>query len=196
MIRLLIVSTCILLTQLGCGYAFQGGKSILPPDVKKIYIPIVENDSTEGGLSNLFTESLRDTFDRFGAVEVVNSEIDADAILKARITKVTKDTRSVTSNTDIALQLDTTMTVDAELKKTTGQILWRNKSLQVSKSFGSSAATTQSSSSEFAGGLIGSGDLANLDPHEQQRSQEQLALQDITQKTARKIYDDAVAPDF
>lgn len=184
------------LTLGGCGYGFHGGKSILPPDVKKIYIPIVENDSTEGGLSNIFTESLRDTFERYGAVEVVDNELGADAILKARIVKVTRDTRSVTSQTDQALQLDTTMTVDAELKRTTGSILYRNKSLQVSKSFGASAGSTISSSSDFASGIVSSGDLANLDPHEQQRSQEQLALQDITQRVARKIYDDAVAPDF
>jgi hypothetical protein len=31
-----------ILAQFGCGYALQGAGSVLPPDIKKVYIPFLE----------------------------------------------------------------------------------------------------------------------------------------------------------
>lgn len=187
---------CIGIGLSGCGYAFQGSGSILPADVKNVYIPRVENNSTESSLTSTLTEALRDRFERFGVVTVVEDINEADAVLKSRIIKISKSTRTVTSNTDATQQYDTTMTVGAELRRTTGAVLWRNPHFTVTKDFGTSSDIVVSSSADFAGGSLGASDLGGLDTREIARGQEQEALNDLAEQVAKKIYDEAVAPDF
>ncbi|RIL11407.1 MAG: hypothetical protein DCC75_02350, partial [Proteobacteria bacterium] len=143
----------------GCGYTFQGSGTVLPPDVKKVYIPFVENQSTEAGLSTLLTEALRDRFERYGVVTVVEENSEADAVLKAKIIKVKRAAASVTSGTDRALQQDVSLTVAAELKRITGGLLWRNPSLQVTSAYGAASSAVVTSSSEFAYNTLGASDL-------------------------------------
>lgn len=187
----------VLITLLaGCGYTLQGSGSILPPDVKKIYIPIVENDSTEGGIANIFTESLRDQFERFGVVEIADESQSADAILNARIKSVKRTSRAVTSRTEVALQYDVTMTVSATLKKRNGTLLYRDENLSLSNAFGASQSGVVTSSTDFAQGITDAAALGNLDSRQLARSQEQQALQQIASLAAARIYQDAVSPDF
>lgn len=180
----------------GCGYTLQGGGSVLPPDVKKIYIPLVENDSTEGGVAGTLTEALRDQFERYGIVEVVDEALDADATLEARIKSVKRQSKAVTSKTEVALQYDVTMTLAASIKRRNGTLLYKNDNLALSSAFGATQAGVVSSSADFAQGVINATSLGNLDPRQLARSQEQQALQQIVSLAAQKIYQDSVAPDF
>lgn len=191
------ISLFILLIVLnGCGYTFQGSGSVLPPDIKKVYIPFVENDSTEGGIASVLTEALRDQFERYGIVEIVENARESDAELTVRIKSVTKTSRSVTSKSDIALQFDTVMLISAVLKRQTGAVLWRNDNFSISTAFAASEGGLVSSSSDFAQGVIGASSLDNLDPRQFARSQEQAALEQIALLASRRIYEDSVAPDF
>jgi outer membrane lipopolysaccharide assembly protein LptE/RlpB len=190
----LSILACIVLTS--CGYTFQGSGSVLPPDVKKIQIPIVENNSPDSLLTQLVTEALRDQFERYGVVTVVEDVTEADAVLKAKILKVSRKARTVTSNTDTVQQYDTSMDMSAELRKANGQVLWANPSFSISKAVGTSKDLVVSSSADFASGNLSSSDLASQDSREVARGQEQDALDNISRLAARKIYDDAVAPDF
>jgi outer membrane lipopolysaccharide assembly protein LptE/RlpB len=192
--RILLLINLIILC--GCGYTLQGSGSVLPPDIKKIYIPFVENDSTDGAIANLFTESLRDQFERYGVVTVTNSRAESDAELLARIKQVNRSTRSVTSETDIADQFDTTLVIDVRLLKKNGTPLWVNPDLQVSTQVAASQGGLVASSSSFAGGLTTSSELSQLDPRQFARSQEQVALEKLAQNAAQLIYNSAVAPDF
>lgn len=169
---------------------------MLPPDVKRIQIPLVENNSTESSLTQLVTEALRDQFERYGVVTIVENVTDADAVLKAKILDVDRKSRTVTSRTDTVEQFDTSLVISAELRKATGQLLWANPSLSISKAVGTSRDVVVSSSADFASGNLSSSDLGGLDTREIARGQEQEALESIAQLAARKIYDDAVAPDF
>lgn len=180
----------------GCGYTFTGAGSILPPDVKRVYIPLTENNSTELGLSDVVTEALREQFDSYGVVTVVDSQNQADAVLRTTVLSVKRTTRSTTSSTDAALQLDTKLTISAELVRVTGPVLWRDGEISVSKSFGGDRNVVITSSADFASGSIGAEDIATLDPREVARGQEQEVLATLAEDAARKIYDDAVAPDF
>jgi hypothetical protein len=181
---------------LGCGYTLQGTGSVLPPDVKKIYIPFAENDSTEGSFGNILTESLRDQFERFGAVEVTDKRLGADAELITRIKSVKRTTRAVTNTTDIAQQFDTAVVIDVRLVKKNGTMLWGNPNLQVSSAVAASQAGLQAGSASFAGGLTTDSSLARLDPRQFIRSQEQTALEQIALTASQTIYNQAVAPDF
>lgn len=182
-----------------CGYTFQGSGSILPPDVKRLYIPLVENNSTESGLTTLFTEALRDRFERYGVVTIVDDVSDADAVLRARIIKVQRQTGAVSGTTDSAIQLDTKMQLAAELRRVSGSVLWKNSGFEVTQSYGAVNQLVVTSSADFASSGLGLSDFATLGQsgsREVQRGQERNVLSQLAEEAANKIYDSAVAPDF
>ena len=180
----------------GCGYAFEGSGSVLPADVKRVYIPRVENNSTKTFLTSVLTEALQERFERYGVLTVVDNLGEADALLHARVNSVKRETRSVTTGTDTALQYDLVINSSAELRRVSGGVLWRESGMRVARSFGTTGAGVVTSSADFAGGSLGSGDLGALDDREVSRGQEQESLIDLAEELAKKIYAQAVAPDF
>lgn len=192
----LIAVTFIALMGTGCGYALRGSGSVLPADVKNIYVPRVENGSTELGLADVVTDALRDEFDSYGTVSVVEKQGDADAILKVRILDVKNSTSTVNAATNTSLQMDTTMFLAGELRRTTGQILWRENNLKVTKEYAANQSVVVTTSPDFASGSISASDLASLSSRDISRGQEAQALNDLASNAARMIYDKSVAPDF
>ncbi len=195
-----VLSLAVLLTSLfGCGYTLQGGGSVLPPDVKRVWIPRVENSTPEVALTELMTEALRDRFDRFGVVEITESMNDADAVLRARITKVRRATGSVESNTDTVLQRDLSIFMAAELRRVSGPVLWRNSNLAVTRIYGAEQSVVVTSSPDFAGGTLGASaldDLGEQGSREISRGQEDDAFANMSEELAALVYDGAVSPDF
>ncbi|MEY4668346.1 MAG: hypothetical protein RL518_1045 [Pseudomonadota bacterium] len=189
-------ATLVVLTGTGCGYTLRGSGSVLPADVKNIYIPRVENGSTELGLADVVTDALRDEFDSYGTVSVVEKQGEADAILKVRIVDVKNTTGTVNAATNTALQMDTTMFLGGELRRTTGQILWRENNLKVTKEYAANQSVVVTTSPDFASGSISASDLASLSSRDISRGQEAQALNDLASNAARMIYDKSVAPDF
>ena len=180
----------------GCGYTFQGGGSILPPDIKRIYVANVENNTTQLGLSQVVGEALQEQFDRYGVITVVAKQSEADAILKVKIADLKRTTRATQSNTDVALAQESALTLTAELQRVTGQVLWRDTAIKVTRGFGTTSGSVVTSSADFAGGSIGAGDLSNLSTREISRGQEQEVLIRLAEDAALFIYNNAVSPDF
>jgi outer membrane lipopolysaccharide assembly protein LptE/RlpB len=192
--RLMILAMCVFLN--ACGYTLQGSGTVLPPDVKAIYIPQVQNNSTELGLSDIVTEALREQFDSYGVVMVVDRQSLADAVLNVKIQNVTRTTRTVLGTNDTATQMETTMVLEGELRRTTGPLLWRSNMIRVAQGVGTDRSAVVTSSAAFASGSISSTDLQNLSSREITRSQENEILPNLATEAARKIYDGSVAPDF
>lgn len=192
--RVLIVLCCVMWA--GCGYTLKGSGSVLPPDVKTIYVAPAENNSTELGLSDVLTEALREEFDGYGVVSVVDRQSEADAVLKTKITTVKKATQAVRSVSNTAVQMNTTMNISAELRRTSGGILWRMADMKVSKSFGTDASVVVASSADFASGSISSSNLSSLSTREVARGQEKEVLRSLSEELARQVYAQAVSPDF
>lgn len=188
----ILISLCFT----GCGYQFEGAGSVLPEDVTRVYIPRVENTTAESSLTTLVTEALRDRFERYGVLYVVEDENDADAILNARITDVKRDTRTSTGDTDTALQFSTSMILDAELRRVVGPVLWRNKRIVTTRTFGAASNVVVTSSADFAAGNINAGDLNNLTDRELSRGQEREVFEEMAEQAARQIYEQAVLPEF
>jgi outer membrane lipopolysaccharide assembly protein LptE/RlpB len=187
----------ILMTILtGCGYTFRGSGSALPPDVKAIYIPQVDNNSTKLGLATVLTDAVRDEFDSYGSISVVDNQNQADAVLKVTIVDVKETTSAVRANTNTSLQMQTTMFLTAELRRVTGPVLWRDNQIRVTQTFGADSSVVVTSSAAFAGGSISSGDLSGLSSREISRGQEASALNSLSETAARQMYDKAIAPDF
>jgi outer membrane lipopolysaccharide assembly protein LptE/RlpB len=181
---------------LGCGYAFQGSGSVLPPEVKRIYIPDVVNRSSDPYVAALLTEALKERFERFGVVQVVSDANEADALLLVKIQQLRSTSKSSVAAGDVAQELNITVTLSGELKQKNGIILWKNPALLLTKSFGNTTASVVANSAQFAGSRLGSGDLSGLNQREVSRSQERLALEQISEEVSKTIYDEAVSPDF
>ena len=180
----------------GCGYGLQGSGSRLPKDVKSVAIAEVVNDTTEAGLDKRFSEELRSRFERYGVVTVVDEPRLADALLSVRIRSVDTRTRNVSSGTDVAVDLDLTMTLAAELKRKNGQILWRDTNYRITEPFAQQQDVVVQSSSSFVEGNLGSANLANLSTEQLSRGQKESAIANILEEAARELYEDAVAADF
>jgi outer membrane lipopolysaccharide assembly protein LptE/RlpB len=191
------VSALFLLIALtACGYTFQGSGSVLPEDIKTIYIPLAENYTTEVGLADLVTEAVRERFERFGVVQLSEELAGSDAILKLKILSVQRATNTVTSNTSTALSLDSTVTIAAMLQRLNGSLLWKNDQIRVQKSFATSQEAVVANSPGFASGNLNQSDLGNLNAREIARGQEQQVFDILAEQAARQIYNEAVAPEF
>ena len=191
-----LLSVLLLSSFLACGYAFQGSGSILPTNIKKIFVKDVVNNTTESNVGIVLTEALNDRFDRYGTFSVVDSESEADAILTAKILDISRDTRSVTSGTDTALQLETSVQIAADLTSKSGLLLWSNPAMVLSDTFGTAASSVVSSSADFASGGLNSDDLASLNAREVSRDQERQIIEALLELSAKKVYEAAVLPEF
>jgi hypothetical protein len=156
----------------------------------------VEKNTTQLGLAQVVGEALQEQFDRYGVITVVEKQSEADALLKVKITDLKRTTRATQSNTDVALSQESTLLMTAELQRVTGQVLWRDTAVKVSRSFGTAAGAVVTSSADFAGGSISGADLSNLSAREISRGQEQEVLIRLAEDAALMIYNGAVAPDF
>ncbi|MBP9838782.1 MAG: hypothetical protein KBC84_08715 [Proteobacteria bacterium] len=196
--KVLILFSLLCLTS--CGYQFQGGGSILPPDIKTIAIPLAENNTTEQGLDQKFTEALRSRFDRYGVVKVIDEESEADAVLIAKVNELETKVRGVTSSTDIELNSDLVLSVSAELKRKNGQILYKNNNLNISDDVAGVAGTVVTTSSDFSQGGISSDTLGALGRNAGEdavtRGQQNQLIDSMLDEASRRIYLDAVAADF
>lgn len=180
----------------GCGYQFQGSGSVLPEDVKSVAILPSENLTTEPGLGPKLTEALRSRFERYGVVKVVESAREADAVLISKIQKVDTVVRNTSSGTDIELDVELMVQIDAVLKRRNGQVLWKADGMRVTQPFAGVAGVVVTTSSSFVTGNISQASLNTLGAREVSRGQKQQALDDIVDELARKLYNSAVAADF
>ena len=68
-----------------CGYYLRGTGSSLPPNIKKINIPMFKNMTTRFDLDVKLTQGVIDELVNRGKVEVTGESSDADAILVGEI---------------------------------------------------------------------------------------------------------------
>lgn len=190
--RVLLLSLAIA----GCGYSFQGSTTVLPASVRKIYIPAVKNNSTDARLGVLVTEALRDRFDRGGVITVVDSLEDADAVLGATIKRVENGAVTSTSTTNQALQFNNTIVISAELRRSTGQLLWNNPRLVVNRYSAATSGAVQTSTGDFASSGLSASDIDGLNDREVARSQQQSVYGPLVDQVARRVFEESVAPDF
>lgn len=191
----LTLATLIVLAS-SCGYQFQGSGSVLPEDIKTVYVERVENETTYSGVDLQLREAIKDRFERYGVLTIVDQKDLADAVVSARILSIGALVKDVTGESDIELEQDLVMSVFAELVTNQGQTLWRNPNLQVTQSIASVGDVVVTSSSNFAQGGINAGTLGSLGSREVARGQAQASFDDLTQEAARLLYLDAVAADF
>ena len=81
--KFLIFNLILLLN--GCAiYSLAGS---IPPHIKSIGIPLVDNETSEYGLEQIVTDRILEKFNQEGILKVLNEEV-ANSILKGTISKI------------------------------------------------------------------------------------------------------------
>ncbi len=179
-----------------CGYTFIGSGSSLPPDVQTVYIPFVTNLSTDTYVTPLLTEALREEFEKYGVLKVVDATDNYDSVLNVTILSVREESRTVTARTESELQGDLILTLSVELLRRDGSVLWKAPSMEQSRSYASDLSTVVTSSSSFSESGMSATDLQNLGNREVSRSQQRITMENLIEEVSKKIYMQAVAPSF
>ena len=80
---LTLAAVCVIVAQ--CGYRLRGTGSFLPPDIKRVSVPMFKNFSTRYNLDVTLTQGVIDQLVARGKVEVTGDTENADAILVGEI---------------------------------------------------------------------------------------------------------------
>lgn len=167
----------------------------MPDDVKKVAIAVAENQTPVPQVNLILTEAIRAQFERFQKVEVVDREFEADAVLRSKIKTIGTRVRGVSGESDLELETELVMTIEAELLRRNGQLLWKGN-IQTTRDFASAEGAVVTSSAGFASGGISAGTLGTLGSKELLRGEQQAALEVMIEEAAYKIYFESVASDF
>lgn len=197
----------ILLLIAGCSYSLRrgdrplvklGGGTAPSSGIQRIYIPMVENITTQVASEDVLTEALREVFSTQPGLEIVNSEKNANFILLGRVqeygTKFFSPTSPSSANSEslgglvegqvTAADIKVFMTADFELLENVSETLRRSlwsKSLRGEASFEAYNRFDEASGATSA-------------PHIN-RSRSLLQLRKVSKVMAQKILDQ-VSQDF
>ncbi|MGW8301179.1 MAG: LPS assembly lipoprotein LptE [Desulfobacterales bacterium] len=110
-----------------CGYRFaeQGG---FPGDTERLFVKVLENKTQETGVESIVTNALLSELTLRKTDELANGFDDADVVLSGVVNLVTITTISV-SKPDVADERRVTVSVDLNLTKKDGRIVWAAKDL-------------------------------------------------------------------
>jgi len=125
-IRALVLTSCIALLVISCGYGFTGTGDF-PFNIEKLAVENLQNKTSETGLENNMTSDLTRELTRSGKVRIT-SKSEAQGILSGTITALNETTISrrgtITANARRAQ-----IFIDLELEDMEGNILWTANSL-------------------------------------------------------------------
>ena len=125
----LLILFSILVLLPACGYHLAGtGTAQLPPHLKTIAIPVIDNTSQEPTINRNLTESLHQAFIRDGRLKLIKQEDQADLVLNGKLVRyhvraVGFDNRDVANEYWVYLDLDVNIQDTVEEKTYLKQIL-------------------------------------------------------------------------
>ncbi len=110
-----------------CGYHFAGGGDF-PAGVTRIFIPMLENRTSETGVERLFTNDLIYEFTRSREERLANERSTADGILTGTIVSLTVQ-NIARSSISSARERRVTGTLTLRLESPEGQKLWQSANI-------------------------------------------------------------------
>ncbi len=113
----------------GCGYALAGRGSFLPPDIRTVGIPKLENRSTFFQVEDTITEKVRTEFIGRGKYAVTTEAVGADAVLTGEIVSITVQPVGFTEQQLGSRYLFTLLMKVQFTDARTSEILWSNEAL-------------------------------------------------------------------
>jgi len=117
----------------GCGYRFAGTGDF-PEGTKSIFIPILENRTSESRLEKLVTDDLIYEFTKNRKDILAGSIDDAEAVLygiihSLNITTISRDDPNTSSERSVKLS------VDMKLIVSEGRVIWRVKGITADEAY-------------------------------------------------------------
>jgi outer membrane lipopolysaccharide assembly protein LptE/RlpB len=110
-----------------CGYRFAG-EGGLPGDSDLLFVKVLENRTQETGVENIITAALLSELTLRKTDRLARGMDDADVVLSGEVEEVAIRTIS-TRNKDTAGERRVTVTIDLNLKKQDGRVVWAVKRL-------------------------------------------------------------------
>lgn len=172
----------------GCGYSLATPGADLPRDVRTLYVAEVEGDVADPEVCDALARELRRLVRSRAYFRVSETRGTADAVLHVRLVDFIN--RPVAFDKyDEVLDYETTMRVDATLEREGGEVLWRGKGIESTRSHQAVAGAVVASSSAFQSGeRIRLGDLAQMADAQLGESRRRHAHVSIARDLADAIY--------
>lgn len=108
----------------GCASYQIGTRSLYRPDIRTVYVPMIESDSLRRNLGERLTEAVAKEIELKTPYKVVHRP-DADSVLSARITSETKRVVSEERN-DMPRNIETDLTVKVNWYDRRGEFLMQD----------------------------------------------------------------------
>jgi len=107
-----------------CGYHFAGTGGQAPGDIKSIAVDVLQNNTAEVGLENVFTNAIVNEFVRWKRLPIKPSK-EAEGVLSGSIAEI--NFRAIShADSDKTLTTRVTITLKLTLKRVeTDEILWK-----------------------------------------------------------------------
>jgi len=105
-----------------CGYRLAG-EGGLPGDSDRLFVKVLENRTQETGVENIVTAALLSELTLRKTESLASGIDDADVVLSGEVEEVAIRTIS-TRNKDTAGERRVTVTIDLNLKKQDGSVVW------------------------------------------------------------------------
>jgi outer membrane lipopolysaccharide assembly protein LptE/RlpB len=171
-----------------CGYSLATPGADLPRDVRTLYVAPVDGDGADPEVNDALARELRRSVRERAFFRVSETAATADAILRVHL--VNFIVRPVAFDKyDEVLDYETTMRVDATLERGSGEVLWRGKGIESTRSHAAVAGAVVATSSAFQGGeRIRLSDLNEMADAQLGESRRRHAHTSIAEDIADAIY--------
>jgi len=131
----LLAVIAVACTSSACGYALAGRGSFLPPDIRVVGIPLLENRTNITRIEQIITEKIRTEFINRNKYTIRPTATDADAVLSGAITSLVTQPVGFTDQ-QLASRYLFTVTMRLQLNHArTNEVLWSNEALTFREEF-------------------------------------------------------------
>jgi hypothetical protein len=187
-----LIAGIILAAVAGCGYHFVGQGSLLPADVRTVYVEPFVNRSREVGIDKELTSAVRSEFYRRGQLKVVDFSEQADVILSGVIRSLDSSVASV-NRRDEVLQYESVLVMDVMLRRRQpNEILWRGQNLRFAELHAGSRAAVVTTSSEFRMGTLNATDVRRLTDVQLTEVERQSVQSQLMERFAKELHQQVI----
>lgn len=133
LLKITVIGALLIICQ-GCGYHFSGEGLGPRPELRKIAIPVFENNTAEAGLDGRFTAALRDEFILRSQFQLVPVE-EAEILFQGRIINISAF-RVAQSGVQQTIESRLFITVNIRcVEVKTGKVIWQDPQFTYHRTF-------------------------------------------------------------
>ena len=173
-------------TVAGCGYQFAEQNTVLPEDIRTVYIEPFVDRTRDVGLGQEVTSAVRSEFYRVGQLRIVDRVEEADAIVSGVIRSLQSHVLSV-NRRDSVLQYEAILTSEVTLRRREpSAVLWRQV-LNFAEVYSGSRAAIVTTSSDFRRGTLDTLDVRRMTDVQLTESEARQTREQLINRFAREL---------